>query len=80
VDAKVDFTLKRQEWWTLVWELRVKKKIETDSIQSHRRPAPRLGLLTLTSPAKPDAEPGGVCLSNANKLICGRLSLKIAYH
>jgi len=28
-------------------------------------------MLTLTSPAKPDAEPGGGCLSNANKLVRG---------
>ena len=44
------------------------KEIETDSIQSRRRPTPRLVLLALTSPAEPDAEPGGACLSNASKL------------
>jgi len=38
-----------------------RRKNGADSTKSRRRPAPRLVSLTLTSPAKPDAEPGGGC-------------------
>jgi len=52
-----------------------KKRKETGSTQSRRRPAPRLVSLALTRPAKPDAEPGGGCRFVANKLECGSIRL-----